>query len=121
MKPAPGTCLWGSPLHTLFGWRKWADEHYPERTDFSKYFCFDFQPWARVMLINSPQDYENCPKIGIVKCIDFEAIYRSGFSAIWLTSLGLISSTDNFDMYMGFYGWDCDSVAVLNPDSILTK
>jgi hypothetical protein len=44
--------------------------------------------------------------------IDFEAVVKSGIDAIWLTEDAI--------RHKEFYGWDCESVLILNSNCIQT-
>jgi hypothetical protein len=115
-KPKHGTCLWGSPAVTD-DWRKWATEHYPDRSDWSKHFLFEFRPWANVLELSSVADFAAVPLVGVFGTPDFELLARE-YSAVWLTDAGLDVCFNVWDFMVAFYGWDCSSVAVFDPKSI---
>lgn len=47
---------------------------------------------------------------------DFEAMIRSGIDAIWLTPKG--ERETRFSHPKNLYGWDCESVLIMNPNGI---
>lgn len=55
-------------------------------------------------------------------CIDFEKCLRLGIDAIELCWYGdEYKDLVNGDLYFELYGWDCDSMVVLNPEAIVPR
>ena len=48
---------------------------------------------------------------------DFEGMVRAGIDAIWLTAHG--ESATRFSRPYSLYGWDCESVLIMNPSGIV--
>lgn len=117
--PKPRGGLWASPVNTEFGWIQWC-----EKEEFAHYnpdnkFQFRLSDSARVLEIRSveqikeilPSDmYKVCYGVYV---LDFERLC-SYYDAVELFL------TDNGSLYHDFYGWDCDSIVILNPDIIET-
>ena len=79
-------------------------------------FTFTLKDGAKVLEINSVKELKEVPKIkdddGVTyTMIDFEKLSES-YDAIEVN----ISSDHN--LYFSLYGWDCDSILIMNPDII---
>jgi hypothetical protein len=117
IKPSGG--FWASPVDSGFaGWRQWC-----EREDYRHYsdddcFRFHLSDLARVRHIRCVEDVDNLPKentplISMI-AVDFEAFVRDGYDALELH----ISECPS--LYSAMYGWDVDSILIMNPDIIVT-
>ena len=120
IKPIGG--LWASRKHVPYGWFQWnASNHY---MDCSSYNCFEFslKPEARILTIKSVEDLEALPKHEPEKCFQllrvFETVYldfnklKEDYDAIEV----FVSSDRR--LYRALYGWDCDSILIMNKDVI---
>lgn len=109
VKPYGG--LWSSPVDSEWGWIDWGKSNEFGRFDIS----FKFSITGRVLVIDSMKDLRAVPKWeGYMEYVDFEALC-SLCDAIWLTVKG-----ENETRYIdgGLYGWDCESVLILNKEII---
>lgn len=112
-KPSGG--LWASRTDAKYGWKDWCiNNDFAEcRKDNS--FTFTLKDGAKVLEVNSVKDLEKVPKIKndgeIYTMIDFEKLSES-YDAIEVN----ISSDHN--LYFTLYGWDCDSILIMNPDIV---
>lgn len=82
---------------------------------------------AKVCIIHSMADLERLPSQkessgywlwGTIP--DFEECLRQGYDAIelcWYGEEHQNLAKDN--MYNALYGWDCDSIVVLNPEAVI--
>lgn len=109
-KPFGG--LWASPVESDYGWRDWCEAEDFRRCDIENSFMFTLRDDANVLYIDSRDCLSDLPK---QKCyrdlwcmLDFEKLMGT-YDAIELT----LSS----DIALRFvlYGWDCDSIVILNP------
>ena len=126
-KPEGG--LWGSPEDAKYGWAEWcaAQEFRECRKDNS--FKFSLKGDAKILYINSIRDLEPLPKakneplqIHMWVCLDFEQLVRDGIDAIELDLSGeKRTETRREGLYYQLYGWDCDSLLVLNKDMIVAE
>lgn len=112
VKPDGG--LWASPINSKCGWYKWCkEENFGDLTT-----VFEFKIDGIVFIIDSLDDAKRLPwiKSDYQTFPDFEEMVKQGFDAIWLTEDGQwktrLSTPD-------LYGWDCECVLVLNPQSIV--
>lgn len=74
----------------------------------------------RIILLNF--SYVMVQKLPIFwnKVIDFEECVRQGYDAIELCWYGDEYKDKKADnMYFGLYGWDCDSIIILNPSVVV--
>ena len=123
VKPDYKSGLWASPINSKWGWKDWceSEEFCTERLN--KCFRFWLTNDAKVAHIYSVQDlidlggYKDDMSRRYDMCyLDFEKIARK-YDAIEL-HLCYDGEHINQDLYFALYGWDCDSLLVLNPDVV---
>lgn len=75
---------------------------------------------ANILELTTPDDLKSIPvkeqPIPIVLddiFPDFENMLKNGIDAIQLNL-----SDGNYELYFPLYGWDCDSILIMNPDVI---
>ena len=123
VKPSGG--LWASPVGAKFGWKEWCEEENFRSCDPENAFMFMLCPGAKVAHIFSRRDMVVLPQIesdhSMWVSLDFEKMMEQGYDAVELhlsdedrTSVGYLDG-----LYWCLYGWDCDSILVLNPDVIV--
>lgn len=128
-KPHGG--LWSSPTKDVdVGWARWCiqEEFYTDKLD--KYFDFKLKDSARVLRIEKIKDLEKLPRVNIYDGfdglktlntmnfdIDFEEIAKN-YDAILVYMYRDEESKGMKSMYYELYGWDVDTLLVLNPDVI---
>lgn len=120
-KPIGG--LWASDVNAPYGWKTWCNdnEFYPERNTEDNCFRFLLSDNAKILTLTCESDVENLPKLSEKRFSnnypDFEKIIEQGFDVIdyrLSEDIGYFGS-----LYYALYGWDCDSILVLNPDVII--
>lgn len=121
IKPMGG--LWASRESSSFGWKEWCHDNNWE-CDMSLYFKFVLQDESRKYIISCLDDIIRLPLCDNLQCrwycIDFEKCLEMGIDAIELCWYGEeYRDTAKDNLYMALYGWDCDSMIVLNPDSVV--
>lgn len=116
IKPKGG--LWASPIDALFGWKDWCKAEDFRKCEKENSFSFSL-PSANIYMIDSVdalhslpiiKNYDNVPIRLTV--IDFEKCIELGYDAIEL------SISSDRKLYWELYGWDCDSILVMNPEKI---
>ena len=116
-KPEGG--LWASDIKAKYGWKNWCkDENYSDCTARNS-FCFTLKENSKVLIISSHDDLNKLPLQQDVPeyvknmclCIDFEKL------VIEYDAIEVIVSKDD-RLYYDLYGWDCDSLLVLNKECI---
>ncbi len=126
VKPKGG--LWASRKNATFGWKDWcAREEYRDCKDECS-FEFVIRDESRIATISTLPQLRRLPRIeksrGILSSylIDFEKCVRLGIDAIELCWYGQeFENAASGDLYSELYGWDCDSIVVLNPDAIIPQ
>jgi len=122
-KPKGG--LWASPIDSKYGWKQWCeDEQFRECNDENS-FIFELKPEAKIYQINCKEDILKLQKIEYAMMRsniypDFEQIKESGIDAIQFNLSNDNEGTFDDSMYFALYGWDCDSLLVLNKHIIKT-
>ena len=126
-KPDNDTGFWGSPLMSEYGWKQWCKDNMPEWIDGASCFCFTLSDDANILSLNSKSDLEEFinqnPEMIIHNGLsedlsfacsvvfDFEKMLNSGIDAIEVKIK---------DLYYGImYGWDCDSILIMNPAVVI--
>ena len=124
IKPEGG--LWASPIGCDFGWKEWCERNeFRDCTDENS-FRFKLSDNANLLIINSVDDLNGLPvvenpliKISMWICLDFEKLVEDGVDAIQVNMSSDSSRGKPGDgLYFKLYGWDCDSILVLNKNII---
>lgn len=116
-KPLGG--LWASDVAAENGWKTWCEDNdFRENTE-ENAFYFNLAPEANVLHIRSLKDLNGLPVNRDRKswfltavCLDFEALKKSGYDAIEL------HLSNDYRLYWAMYGWDCDSILIMNSDVV---
>ena len=129
VKPYGG--LWASPENAIYGWKEWnKDNNFVEIIE-DKSFKFTLTEGAKVLHICSVRDLDDLPRVIIpgmtnvdtgMVYLDFEALMEQGYDAIELHFSEEDKSCCGFmeGLYWALYGWDCDSILIMNPNVIVT-
>ena len=109
-KPLGG--LWASPSNAGYGWRDWSINESFRLNTLSKCTGFHLKDGSNILRLSSGDDITLMREKYRANDggIDFERIARD-YTAIELTEV-------NGETYYALYGWDCESIVVLNPDAI---
>lgn len=117
-KPYGG--LWASRKDTDTGWKNWVLGNDLDIGNFNTSFEFSLKKDAKVLTIDSLEVLRNLPssesdvtmiQLGL---LDFEKLSKD-YDAIEV----LISKDRR--LYFHLYGWDCDSIIIMNPDIIIEE
>lgn len=115
-KPYGG--LWASPVTTPMGWKDWNEAENFRVCNEQNSFRFKLKSGSKIAYIDSEEKLHTVPdsiKTGCSqksKFIDFEKALKLGYDAIEIS----ISKCPS--LYWALYGWDCDSIVVLNKGAI---
>ena len=118
-KPRGG--LWASPVDAKWGWKEWCRESNFRECSTGKSFCFHLAPSAKVLYIDNVECLAQLPQrqselvIDTWCCLDFEKLLADGWDAVE------VCISDCQELYWRLYGWDCDSIVVMNPDVIVEE
>ena len=123
----PGGGLWASPVESKYGWRQWCESERFHTGRLGWSFEFTLSPGAKVLHIFAVEDLDELPKQACegqlpYVCLDFEKLLADGYDAVEL-HLSEDRSYGGFMavLYWALYGWDCDSILVMNPDVIVVE
>lgn len=127
VKPRGG--LWASPVDAKWGWKDWCkSENFRECCEENS-FTFTLSEKANVIHIRSTKDLDGLPIQARVSeifpegynmvCLDFEKLLSDGVDAIELHLSEEQDAEFLAGLYWDLYGWDCDSILILNPDVIV--
>lgn len=123
-KPVGG--LWASPIISDSGWKEWCKSNNYRLNRLSEHFIFTLKPDVNVLVIQSNAaltmldfmgyciDYSkkyDLPLRPNEYYLDFEKLLSDGYDAVQVFI--------NNETYWSMYGWDCDSILILNPDCII--
>lgn len=124
-KPYGG--LWASRETASYGWKTWCEQEHFRECDPLNSFRFVLRDNAKVGVISSMADLMRIPirkessgywLWGTIP--DFEECLRHGYDAIELCWYGEeYQNLAKDNMYDTLYGWDCDSIVVLNPEVVV--
>ena len=119
-KPFGG--LWSSPVESDITWKEWCDAESFRECDEKNSFKFRLKPEAKILTLENKDDLSNLPRVKLDLSyitmnidIDFEALSEE-YDAIMVY---VHRGKDYFDnLYHELYGWDCDTLLVMNKEVI---
>ena len=117
-KPRGG--LWASDVNAKHGWKEWCESNEFRDCNKENSFTFTLSDNAKVLYIESVNDLQSLPKgkdklglnFSLWTLLDFEKLAET-YDAVE------VSISSDFDLYYQLYGWDCDSIVIMNPDVII--
>lgn len=127
-KPDGG--LWACACQAKNSWQSWCIENNFRRTNLGEYFYFNLSPTANILRIKSLEDCKELilRPVGYMheeyldsnyEVIEYRACMESGIDAIEY-KYDVASELEEFEeINKIMWGWDCDSVLILNPDIIV--
>lgn len=108
--------MWASSPNYKFSWSDWCKSENYYQNDFNKYFEFELKENSKIISIKKIDDIKNLPiqnKFIDIIFLDFEKI-KNNYDVIEVIM-------SDRQVYNSLYGWDCDSILVLNKDVINIK
>ena len=121
-KPSGG--LWASPYNSKRSWYDWCKSEKFRTDRLDKWFTFTLKDDAKVLTIKTEQDLCKLKNDGFYidaftktkyslpfSYPDFEKLCIDGYDAIEVYMNDII--------YFDLYGWDVDSLLVLNPNCVI--
>ena len=124
-KPRGG--LWASPVDAAYGWKDWNETEQLKECSTDNSFTFTLTDTARVLVLDSVEKLFEIGKY-------LPDAYKERFSAeteAWMYVFDWEELSARYDaveyclsrchsLYFALYGWDCDSILILNPQIIKT-
>ena len=124
VKPKGG--LWASRKDASWGWKDWCEAEAFRDCVETDAFEFVLCDGANVAIINTFKSLHALPEMpkgrfsSMSYIIDFEECFRQGYDAVELCWYGEeYHRNRKDDLYFNLYGWDCDSIVILNPDIVV--
>jgi hypothetical protein len=123
-KPEGG--LWASPLGAKHGWKEWCEGNEFHVEKLEKSFQFTLAENANILTLRSTDQLRGLPEakqefdmgINAWVCLDFEKLAADGVDAILVDISGDETAEWMEGLYWKLYGWDCDSILILNKEII---
>lgn len=125
VKPLGG--LWTSPVDSSYGWKDWCESNDFSNGDNNLSFTVELKSNAKILVIDDlrtlkllsisyPFGHRILGEFG--EYLNFERIAKE-YDAIHLTDRG--QSETHLSTPVKLYGWDCESVLILNPEVIIVN
>ena len=120
VKPEGG--LWTCSIDSEYDWKTWCKEEEWSKGSLKDFFLIKLKNTARVLKIDCLKDLEETYQkyhitanvnMAFIRSLNFEELCKD-FDAIWLTEKGQWETRLGFPLNL--YGWDCESVLVLNNE-----
>lgn len=114
--------MWASPVKARWGWKDWCESEQFHLDNLKHSFKFALKKDARVCHIDSVDDLRKLPRSNNneddrLYCIDFEKASKQ-YDAIELHLSDEPPHKFCEGLYFQLYGWDCDSILIMNPDIV---
>lgn len=117
-KPKGG--LWASDVEAEHGWKDWCEVEEFRDCKEDDSFSFVLSDSAKVLYINSVDDLKVLPKADDKFGMNFSSWILLDFEKLAETYDAVeVSISSDFDLYYQLYGWDCDSIVIMNPDIVV--
>jgi len=114
-KPHGG--LWASRDNAEYGWRDWCKDNDYGTIVEENSFRFIVSDTANILYLKTENDLLNLPLQRDSRPAyqwyfpDFEKLLADGIDAVEVIDID--------QLYYPLYGWDCESIVVMNPDIII--
>lgn len=119
VKPYGG--LWASRKDTDNGWKDWCKAENFRLDTFDRSFEFTLRDDARVLMIDHVEQLFDLPTLNSFTYFNLESF---DYCECYLDFEKLMEDYDaievaiDYDLYNALYGWDCDSILIMNPDIV---
>lgn len=109
--------MWGSLIDAEYGWKDWCKSEDFRDCIESESFKFMLKDNSNIITIDSVSQLLDLPQTASIitswVTIDFEMLVKNKIDAIQ------VNISNDHELYWKLYGWDCDSVLVMNKDVII--
>lgn len=122
----PLSAWWGSPINATYGWKEFCiDNKFKNKTYFAPNNRVKWTLDGKIFVINNEDDLQYAKDHNLMKyykdhnlfCFDFIKMKDNGYDAIELKAY-YIGHNSYGNLAGSLWGWDCESIVVLNPDKI---
>lgn len=128
-KPYGG--LWASPIDSPMNWENWCKRENFHLSALKQNFTFRIRPDSKILYINNTKILDSLPKVKALSgfeefqawdCLDFEELSKE-YCAIEIS----LSQEERNDcdfwksLYHRLYGWDCDSILIMDPNCMILE
>lgn len=118
-KPKGG--LWASRVDSPNNWKDWCESNGFGTEKLNTSFMFTLKEDAKVLRITNSKQLEQLPKMKnplpiptMWSMIDYEAL-ATEYDALE------VQISEDHELYFNLYGWDCDSIVIMNPEVIIQE
>ena len=117
-KPEPYSGLWASPIDSERNWKNWGIDNNFRVGNLYSSFTFELKSDSNIITIKNDDDIDRYLSNGIILkhhdlCyFDFEKLKSDGLDAI-------VAYINTPIINQCLYGWDCDSILVLNSECVI--
>lgn len=119
-KPDGG--FWASNINSEYSWKDWCLDQEFMLDELKQNFKFDLSKDSKILKIEDHSQLNDLPEIKIDKIfnkllrktwklLDFEELSKN------YDAIEVLISKDR-QLYWDLYGWDCDSILIMNPEII---
>ena len=125
MKTKPSGGLWGTWNGAEYGWQQWCIDNEFKEERLSLSFLFYLAPETRILELSDIEDLDMIPTleyrefhIGLYPT----TIHIDWFELMKTYDVVKLNYSNNENLwYRVLYGWDCDSVLVMNKDVLIVE
>ena len=110
-KPYGG--LWASREGDPEGWKSWCEAEEFRLDMFDQSFRFTLKPGTKVLELSHEDQLASLPQT----CLCFGGDYHLDFEEL-AKEYDAIEVTDIGCLYFPLYGWDCNSILIMNPEVV---
>lgn len=114
-KPYGG--VWASRTEGDNTWRCWCETEEFRLEALGTWFLFKLKPGARVLELSSKDQLATLPQQGVGIGIFDDSIYWLDFEKL-AEEYDAVEVTNIDELYWPLYGWDCNSILIMNPDIV---
>lgn len=120
IKPFGG--LWASDINAEYGWKNWCKDNDFRECNEDNSFKFKLKEGSKVLVLKTKEDLKGLPQ-DEDSPIWLEKNLLNDWGSVYLDFEKLKEQYDAIEVYIDelywkFYGWDCDSLLVLNKECI---
>lgn len=116
----PAHALWASPKDAKLSWKEWCENEDFNTDRLIEYFEFTLKDSAKIFVVDSVEKERTLPiqddgfdgLDNFFRNYDFDKIKADGYDAVECCL------SDCWRLYDEMCTWDCDSIAILNPDVV---